>query len=205
MSRKFTALLLAAGLGLASATTAWAADAKDVATRLDAARTAWQKGDLARSSLELQQALAEVQARLGGVLTKQLPAAPQGWDAGDVEVQSLAGAGGGLSVARGYQKGDAVMNASVLLDNPAVAATQALFDNPALAAAQPQMKRIKLNNEDALLRWDTATRSGEVTLVLANRAMLQVEGSELTGQEQLLDLAKGWNVQGLRKTLALAP
>ncbi len=175
---------------------AWAAP--EGPARLEAVRQSWQKGDLARAANELQQVLADLQTRLGEQIAKTLPAAPPGWEAGEPETQSLASAGGGLSVAKGYQKGDATLNASVLLDNPAVEGVRPMFENGALAA-MPQFRRLTVGGEPALMRWDQDTRSGEVMIVLAGRALVQVEGSDLANAELLSSTAEGFNLAALKK------
>lgn len=175
----------------------WAADA--VPGRLDAAQKAYQRGDLARAARELELALADLQERLGRGLADFLPPAPAGWEAEVAEVQSLGQVGGGLSVTRAYLNKDASLNVSLIVDSPAVSAAAALFANPAATAAQPNLKRIKLASEEAMLRWDPANRAGEVTMVLGGRVLLQIEGDNLAASDPLVELAKGWNVAGIRK------
>jgi hypothetical protein len=84
-----------------------------------------------------------------------------------------------------------------------VAAAAALFANQAATAAQPNLKRIKVGAEDALLRWDAANHTGEVTMVLGNRVLLQIEGDNLAQGDALVDAAKGWNVAGIRKLVGV--
>lgn len=188
-------------LGLALAVPAFAAD--NVPAQIEAARQAYQRGDLSRAAHELDLALAEVQTRLGKALSESMPPAMAGWQMDAPEVQSLGAAGGGLSVTRAYAKNDASLNASLIIDSPAVQAAAALLSNPAATAAQPNMKRVKVGAEDALMRWDASTKTGEITMVLGTRVLLEISGDNLGNGETLMESAKGWNIAAIRKTVGI--
>ena len=179
---------------------AQAAAAADVPALIEAGRQYYQKGDIARAAHQLETALADLQDRLGRGLSDDMPPVPAGWQGEDTEVQGLGAVGGGLSVTRAYTKGDASLNASLILDSPAVDAAVALFANP---AADPTQRRVKVEAEDALLRWDATAHSGEITLVVANRILLQIEGENLVAADVLIDLAKGFNVGGMKKLIGV--
>lgn len=186
------ALIFAGGLILP----AWAAE--DVPAHMDAARAAYQKGDLPRAARELDAALRQLHERLGHSLADTLPPPPNGWQADAPEVQGLGQVGGGLSVTRAYGRNEASLNASLILDSPAVEAAAALLANPAATAAQPNMKRVKVGAEDALMRYDTSTKSGEITVVLGTRVLLEIEGENLASGDALMEVAKGWNIAKIR-------
>lgn len=181
---------------LALCAPAWAAD--PVPGQIDAARAAYQKNDLPRTARALEAALADIHERLGKALAETMPPAATGWQADPPEIQGLGQVGGGLAVTRAYGKGEESLNASLFLDSPAVEAAAALFTNPTATAAQPNMKRIKVGNEDALLRFDAANKSGEITMVLGNRILLAIEGDNLSNADALTEAAKGWNVARIR-------
>ncbi|MBC7950269.1 MAG: hypothetical protein H7Z12_00425 [Rhodospirillaceae bacterium] len=178
---------------------AFAAD--NVPAQMDAARAAYQKNDLPRTARALEAALADIHDRLGRSFAETMPPLATGWQADPPEFQGLGQVGGGLSVSRAYAKGETSLNATLFLDSPAVEAAAALLANPAATAAQPNMKRIKVGGEDALLRFDASTKSGEITLVLNNRVLLEIEGENLANADILVETAKGWNVVKIR-TLA---
>lgn len=188
------------GMGTVGMLLAWApAMAADmVPSQIEAARAAYQKNDLPRTAKALEAALSDVHDRLGKALAETMPPATAGWQADPPEVQGLGQVGGGLAVTRAYGKGEASLNASLFLDSPAVEAASALFANTAATAAQPNMKRIKVGAEDALLRFDAANKSGEITMVLGNRILLAIEGDNLASADVLADAAKGWNVARIR-------
>jgi len=172
-----------------------------VPARLDAARAAHARGDLARAAAELEAAIADLHARVGAALAECLPPPPSGWTAEPPETQGLFNAGGGLSVSRAYARDDASFNALLILDSPAVAAAAAQFQPS--AALPTNVRRLHLGQDDVLLRWDSATRSGEITLVLGTRVLLQIEGDGIASGDQLVEVAKGWNLASIRKLVGV--
>ena len=177
--------------------------AETVPARMDAARAAFARGDMARTAAELEAAVAEIHGRLGKSLGEFMPPPLANWHGETAEVQGLASAGGGLAVSRAYGRDDSSLNATLILDSPAVFAAAEQFAAAAAAANQPNVKRVKIGAEDALLRWDAANRAGEITLVLGNRVLLQIEGDSLGSSDLLVECAKGWSTIGIRKLLGI--
>jgi hypothetical protein len=194
----FICFIAAAGLAVLSPWPVLAADT--VPTHLDAARQAYQKGDAARTAMEAEAALTELHDRLGKGLAEFMPGALAGWQAEAPEVQGLGLVGGGLAVTRAFSKTEQSLNATLILDSPAVNAAVAL---QAGTTVQPSLKRVKLGADDALLRWDANTKAGEITIVLGNRVLLQIEGDNLPSSDVLVESAKGWNVAGIRKFIGI--
>lgn len=176
-----------------------AAAADDVPARLDNARAAYQKGDLARAAREIEAALTQLHERLGKSFAEALPNLGGQWKAESVETESLGEIGGGLSVSRAFTRGDASLNASLLLDSPEVASVQAMLTgNP----AQVNVKKVKVGGEDALLRFDAATGTGEITMVVGGRVVLEVQGDNINNADPLLEAAGGWNLAKIKTLLA---
>lgn len=175
--------------------------ADDIAVQIDAARGAYGKGDQLHALTALQAATQQLNQHLVGQFGKLLPASPRGWESSSPESQSLDGAGGGLEVTEAYSKGDATLNASLIIDNPAVAASLAMVQDAARQAPRPGWSKIKLGSDDALLRFDPQTRAGEVVMVIGDRALLQIEGNEITKDDVLVEMARGWNVGALKKLI----
>jgi len=186
------AVVLSAGLALP----AWAAD--DVAQRLDAAKAAYGKGDAVKAAKETEAAMRQIQDRLGKMFAEVMPALGGKWKADPVEVESLGEIGGGLSVSRAFIRDDSSINVTLLLDSPEVASiTAQLAANP----PQPNVKKIKAAGEDALLRFDASTGTGEVTMVVAGRVVLEVQGDNIHAADPLVEAANGWNIAKIRTLL----
>jgi hypothetical protein len=185
---------LAVGLGVASPSLA-----EDVSAHIESARNAYGRGDQLRTLSNLQEALRVLDDRLTDQFGKLLPPAPDGWDPTPAEGQPLDSVGGGLLVSRSYSKGEAALSATMTIDNPSVAASVAALRSDAPAGGG--WSRLKVGNDDALLRFDPASRSGEITMVVGDRVLLQVEGTEITKVDDLVDIAKGWNTAAIRKLI----
>lgn len=185
-------------LGLAALWAFPALAADSVPARLDAARAAHAKGDLARAAVELEAAVTELHARLGKQLAEFLPPPPAGWQAEAAETRSLAGSGGGLAVTRAYGRDDSTLNISLIIDSPAVMTAVAQL----AAFPQPSHRKVKVGNEEATLYWNPQGGNGEVLMVLGPRVLLQIEGDSLANGDPLEAAARGWNLAGIRKALA---
>jgi len=195
----FVVLLLSGSIGALAGDTPRPGDT--IPARLEAARAAHARGDLARAAVELEAAITDLHARVGAALAECLPPPPSGWTAETPETQGLFNAGGGLSVSRAYARDDASFNALLVLDSPVVSASAAQF-HPG-TALPTNVRRVRLGQDEALLRWDGTTHAGEITLVLGNRVLLQIEGDGIASGDQLVEVAKGWNLASIRKLVGL--
>ena len=149
----------------------------------------------------LQAAVALLNGRLSDQFSKVLPAPLAGWESGAPEQETLDTIGGGISLTRAYTKGDATLNAALIVDNPSVAASVAMFQSAPQVASQPGWSRLKLGGDDALMRYDAASRAGEIMMVIGGRVLLQIEGTEIAKDDVLVELAKGWNTAAIRKLI----
>lgn len=172
--------------------------ADDVVPRLDAAKAAYGKGDAVKAAKEAEAALRQIHDRLGKMFAETMPALGGKWKADPVEVESLGEIGGGLSVSRAFIRDDSSINVTLLLDSPEAAAISAQL---AASPTQPNVKKIKAAGEDALLRYDSSTGTGEVTLVVAGRAVLEVQGDNINAADPLVEAANGWNVARIKTLL----
>lgn len=171
--------------------------AGDVANSIEQARAAYAKGDALHTLSALQAAETAVYGKLADQFAKTMPNAPAGWDAAGSDSQSLDSIGGGLSITKGFSRDDSTLNATLVVDNPAVAAGGAPFKQP----LKPGWSRIKIGADDALERFDPSTRSGEIMILIADRALLQIEANDIGKDDALLNAAKSWDIAGIRKIL----
>lgn len=182
------------------------AAADEIREQLDLAIELYEEGDYAGAVTELQFAIGEIQAKLGGAYAETFPPAPAGWTAAEPAQESGAAfMGGGTIINRRYSEdgGSAAMEAQLIIDNPMIQGMAALFSNPAIVAGNPNMQRVRMGRENALLDFDQAAGRGEITFMLGGRAMLKVEGSNLGSGDQLVALLKAWDMDGLRAAAGL--
>lgn len=204
--RPCTPALSFAALSLLVAT-APLAQGDEIREQLDLAIELYEEGDLAGSITELQYAIGEIQGRLGSAYAETFPPAPAGWTAeAPSQEASAAFFGGGTMVSRAYREenGSGSMNAQLMIDNPMIQGMAALFSNPAIISANPNMKRVRLGRENAILDFDEAAGRGEITFLMGGgRAMLKVEGSGLASGDLLVETLEAWDRQGLADVAGL--
>lgn len=111
---------------------------------------------------------------------------------------------GGTSLERTYQQddGDGQITASMMLDSPLIQSMGAMFNNPAMIAAQPNMERVRLGREAAVVKWEPERSHAEVTLLLDGRIMMQVKGENLESQDVAVDLMRDWDLAAVREQSA---
>ncbi|HEY1720317.1 MAG TPA: hypothetical protein VGG27_03660 [Magnetospirillaceae bacterium] len=176
--------------------------ADETGDKIETARTAYSHGDGLHTLEALQAAQSAITTKLVEQFSHVLPPAPAGWQAADTDSQTLDTIGGGLTITRGYVKGESTLNASLLVDNPAVANILSLFQPGAnLASGDGGWRSVTVAGEPALLRFNAANREGEIVLAVQGRAALQVEGGEIATDQVLIDAAGGWNLAQLKKLL----
>jgi hypothetical protein len=183
------------------------ATADDIREQLDLAIELYEEGDLAGAVTELQFAIGEMQAKMGDAFALTFPPAPAGWTAEDASQESGAAfMGGGTIVNRRYSEdgGSGSMEAQLIIDNPMIQGMAALFSNPAMLAANPNMQRVRMGRENAILEFDEAAGRGEITFMAGGgRAMLKVQGDNLASGDQLVELLKAWDMDGLEAAAGL--
>jgi hypothetical protein len=178
------------------------ARADDVGDRLAQASSAYGRGDLLRTLESVQAVQGALTGRLVEQFAKAMPPAPTGWEATAADSQPLDQVGGGLTITRGYQKGEATLNASLLIDNPAVANIAALFQpGSPPPGGEGGWKTVTIGGDAALLRFDAGNHEGEVVLAIQGRAALQIEGGEIADEKILMSAAQGWNIALIKKLL----
>ena len=182
------------------------AAADEIREQLDLAIELYEEDDYSAAITELQYAIGEIQAKLGGAYAQTFPPPPDGWTAADASQEAGAAfMGGGTIVNRRYSEdgGNGSMEAQLIIDNPMIQGMAALFSNPAMLAANPNMQRIRMGRDNAILDFDEAAGRGEITFMAGGRAMLKIEGSGLTSGDQLVALLKAWDMEGLRAAAGL--
>lgn len=179
------------------------AAAESVGDAITAAKQAYGRGELLKTAGALQSALEGVQQELSAAFLPLMPPAPAGWQAFEPQPGGMGMAGGGLVVMKGYEKGEASLNAAIILDHEAVAGIAEMLADPAAIGAQPGMKRIAFDDGPALMRWDAEDRTGEIMLVLGDSLLLQIVGDALDRPEVLVEVMKTWQVAAVRKQAGL--
>ncbi len=174
-----------------------------VADAIAAARQAYAEGALLNAAEALRTALDGIHQRLAEVFVPLMPPAPEGWQGYDAQADAMGIAGGGMAVMKGYDNGEATLNASLIVDSEAVGGIADMLANPAALGAQPGMSLVRLDAGPALMRWDGEDRSGEIMMVLGDSLLLQVVGSDLESSDVLVGMMRSWDVAAIRERAGL--
>lgn len=115
----------------------------------------------------------------GGDLQAFLPEPLGGWQAGEATSQSMGAAmfGGGVSAERRYTKDSSSVKVQIVTDSPMLQGMMMMLANPAMAGADGG-KLEKIAGEKAIVSYNAQEKSGKITLVIANRFLITLEGNE---------------------------
>lgn len=177
-----TRIALSAVIALAAAVAAASVRADDVEDSVQEAMKAYQGGDYQGAASSLEYAAQLVRQKRGTALQSVFPPPLAGWSAAEAKAETAAASlfGGMTSAERVYTRGDATVTVRIVTDSPMLQGLMAFLTNPAMAAASG-VKMQRIADQKGMVKYDPATKDGEVTVVVANRFMVTVEGQ---GAEQ---------------------
>lgn len=193
-SVKIRLLVLTIFLSLMPLCSVWA---DDVADSIKEALKQYENGEFADAVQSLDYASQLIRQKKGGQLEAFLPAPLAGWKAEEAQ-SSAAGAamfGGGVTAERSYTKGDSRVQVNIITDSPMMQGMMVMFSNPMMATADGG-KLEKINGEKAIVKYSKENKDGNINLVVANRFMITIDGSDIT-REDLLAYAKAMDFKKL--------
>jgi hypothetical protein len=162
------------------------ASADEVEDSIKEALQLYKEGKFSEASTSLQIAVNAINEKKGGSISSALPDAIGEWKGGEVNnSNALAALGGGTTVERSYTKGDRDANITIIADSPMIGQVMGLMSNPAIAGLTG-MKMKKVGGNTLTLQ----KSQGMGQLVVENRFLIQIQGSDLKEQD-ILDLAAG--------------
>lgn len=167
------------------------ASADDVTDAIDAAKEAYDGGNLSEAIQSLDYASQLVRQAKSAEVVKLLPDAPSGWEAEEAEDSSAASAlmGGMVSAQRTYNREDGgYVTISIQSDSPMLQSFGMMFSNPMMLTASGA----KLENhkgQKLAVTYRGGDKAGDVKTVVDNRYLVSIEGSDVS-REDLLTFAK---------------
>ncbi|MDT8880519.1 hypothetical protein RSO68_13660 [Halomonas saccharevitans] len=206
---KRSVLLLTSGALIASlgSLTAANAQADEVVEQLELGLELYQEQEYGAAITELEFAINDIRKLVSERLAETFPEAPEGWSAATVESAgggAMMFGGGGSMLEREYrqQEGGGKLTAKLMIDNPMIQAMSAMFNNPAMIAAQPNMERIRIGRDSALLKWQPERGAAELSFLMEGRILMQVNGQGLDSQAPAVELLKAWDLAAVREQAA---
>ena len=195
LTQRFTYAILT---GCVALLFAFAAMADDVTDTINSALTQYNEGKYAEAAGNLDYAAQMIRQKRGGNLQKFLPNALEGWQAEDAKSDSVATAmfGGGLTAERRYTRNQDSVTVKIIPDSPMLQSMIMLFQNPVLATADGG-KILKIKEQKAIVKYRPSDKTGETTIVVANRFLIQIEGDGVT-EEEMTAYAEAMDFAGLQ-------
>ncbi|MGV8988641.1 MAG: hypothetical protein ACOH2H_20450 [Cypionkella sp.] len=157
--------------------------ADEVSDALQTALTAYQAGDLAKTSEEMTRAAQAIGAQQSAMLTALLPAAPDGWTREDTAdfTKGFGMLGGGAGAEATYTAADGAtaFQLSFVADNPMVATMGAMLGNAQMMAMMGKVVKV---GGQALL-----SQEGSISGLINARVLFQAQGG---AEDQMLPLVQ---------------
>ncbi|MCD6654133.1 MAG: hypothetical protein LT067_05140 [Sulfurovum sp.] len=177
---------------------ACSAAADDVTDSIEEAVDAYKKGEYKKASEELTYALESINQKKGNSLKIYLPEPLEGWTADEATAQTANAAmlGGGTMLSRTYHKSESLITIEMVMDSPLMQGIAMMMANPMFRSSEiGELTRI--NKEKAMIKYDNKEKSGDITMIVANRIMVTVKG-ETVSKEELIAYAKAIDLKKLK-------
>ncbi len=171
----------------------------DVTDTVEEAMEAYKKGEYKKASEDLSYALEVINQKKGKNLRAYLPEPLSGWTADDAESQTVGTAmfGGGTMINRSYHKGNASVKIEMIMDSPMLQGVAMMFSNPMIATSDGG-ELVRIKREKAIVKYKTKDKSGEITMVVANRIMITVKGYDIS-KDDLMAYAEAIDINKLKE------
>ncbi len=188
-------------IALAIITLSTPALADSVTDSIDKAKALYNEGKYYKAVTELNFAIGLIQDKQLDKFKGLLPAPPQGWSASEAEGTRAAGQlmGGGITVSRTYTSNDGQeVRIEMITDSPLLSSVMMLLSNPLITSSG---RLVAINGEKGLEEWHPQDHSGQLQIVLLNRMLITVSGSNLKSKNTLYDFAKRLDFNKIKKAM----
>lgn len=196
-STRAIALTLTATLGLSQP-----ALADEVTDQLDAARKAYQSGELRNAVDSLNFAIAKIQEQVTGRLLQLLPEPLPGWqaDAAQSESGGLAAMITGTNLSRRYYREDgAEVSLSLMADSPLLPMLTMFLSSPFMMQADPTTKPYSLKGQRGMLKHNPDSNAYEASLMVGNRILVQGKATGLTDEKAIQQYLEALDLEAIQK------
>lgn len=177
----------------------------EVHEQLDAARRAYDGGDLRDSVQALQAAITEVQEKMLAKLRQLLPEPLPGWEA-DAPQSQTAGiltAIAGTNLSRHYFREDgADVEISIVADSPMIGMMSMLFASPFLMQATPGTTSFTRDGHRGLIEHAEGSSDWELKLMIGDQTLIQITGAGLDSEEPLQDYLAAMDLTAIEQAMA---
>ncbi|MGE5154997.1 MAG: hypothetical protein ACM3ST_13400 [Bdellovibrio bacteriovorus] len=193
------ALTLAATLACAQS-----ALGDEVTDQLDAARKAYESGELHAAVDGLNFAVAKIKEQVTARLLQLLPQPLPGWqaDAAQSESAGFAAMITGTNLSRRYYRPDgAEVSLSLMADSPLLPMLSMFLSSPFIMQADPGTKPYSLKGQRGMLKHSPDSNEYEASLMVGNRILIQGKGSGLTDEKAVQEYLEALDLDAIQKAL----
>jgi hypothetical protein len=190
-------LALAAPLGLGQPV-----QADEVTDQLDAARKAYESGELRTAVDTLNFAIAKIQEQVTARLLQLLPEPLPGWqaDAAQSESGGIAAMITGTNLSRRYYRPDgAEVQLSLMADSPLLPMLTMFLSSPFMMQADPATKPYSLKGQRGMLKHSPDSNAYEASLMVGNRILIQGKGSGLPDEKAVQQYLEALDLAAIQK------
>ena len=156
---------------------------------------------------DLQYAIGQIQERLNTGYTSLMPEPLPGWRAEAAESQSagMAMMGGGTQVSRSYFKegGQESVQIQIVAESPFLQVMAMMMSNPMMMQSDPSSKLYRLGSHRGIVKHAAGSDQWEISLLVANRILVQVQGQGLTSQEPVEGYLKALDLPAVERAFSL--
>jgi hypothetical protein len=174
----------------------------EVTDQLDAARKAYESGELRNAVDTLNFAIAKIQEQVTARLLQLLPEPLPGWqaDAAQSESGGLAAMITGTNLSRRYYRPDgAEVNLSLMADSPLLPMLTMFLSSPFMMQADPGTKPYSLKGQRGILKHSPDSNDYEASLMVGNRILVQGKGSGLTDEKAVQQYLEALDLDAIQK------
>jgi len=181
------------------------ARADEVTDQLDAARKAYDTGELRGAIQALSFATARIQEKINDQLLKLLPEPLPGWqaEAAQSEAGGIAAMVAGTIISRTYRREDgAEVELRLMADSPMMAMMTMMMQTPFLMQASKEMRVYTNRGYQGMIQHTDDSDVWEISLMVGNRVVVQAKGSQIQDQRPVDDYLNALDLAAVQRALA---
>jgi len=181
--------------------------ADEIIDQIEMGRQAYEAGELRQAKDELQYAIAQIQELLDNQYVKLMPEPLPGWVGEPAQAQTagMAMMGGGTQLSRAYRNnatGESV-ELSLVADSPFLQAMSMMLSNPMMMRSEPGTKLYRLGKHRGMIKNPPGSDRWEISLMLANRILVQVQGDGLKDQSPAEAYLKALDLDAVQQAFGM--
>ena len=173
--------------------------ADDVKDQIEEAIKAYEKDDYNMAITALDSASTLIRQKKGELVSKLLPKALDGWEAGEAKSSAAASGmfGGGISAKRSYTRktdaGKESITISITTDSPLIQTMGMMFSNPMFMGQDNKL--MVIDGEKAIAN----ARDNSLTSMVANKVMVKIDGDKKVKPEVLKEYFKTIDFKAIKE------